>query len=203
MRKLLLCAVALLGMATANAQEKVTNYKPVAGDITAEFVVSGGLNNTAVGFRKGGIGQAAIRGRMFIDEDMAFRAGVFLATSSFSQDKTSNASTAVDLAFGVEKHFKGTKNLSPYVGGEAYLGFGASSSEKNNTTSSEPFKFGIGLRGVFGADYYFVENVYLGVEAGLGLQLNTEGEGDPKQQESKVTFGIAPLIAGLKLGFVF
>lgn len=89
---------------------------------------------------------------------------------------------------GYEKHFAGTDRLSPYVGAELIF---AMTSKKyteeyhtGNTPENfdEPDKFAtwtaerkdgtttIGLNAVAGADFYFTDNFYLGVEIGLGFQ---------------------------------
>lgn len=198
MKKLLLAgAIALTGL--VSAQE----YKPEAGDVTAEFMVKGGIDNTSFDFANGGTMGAAIRGRYFKSENVAYRAAVYVGNESNSVNDSKTSKTGFDLAFGVEKHYNGTERLSPYIGAELYLGLASESTKENGNKASKPSQFGVGVRGVFGADYYFVKNVYLGAEAGLGIGYKTVGEGDPKVQDSSNSFSVAPFVAGVRLGFVF
>jgi hypothetical protein len=91
------------------------------------------------------------------------------------------------LAVGYEMHWDGQDRLSPYWGVEAFFMTGNSSYEteywgandidnlgqleKNvtwtATTSQGTNTFGIRL--VTGADFYFTDAMYMGVEAGLGF----------------------------------
>lgn len=153
------------------------------------------------------------------------------------KDKTS--STKFLLGFGVEKHFEGTERLSPYVGAELLVGYAAqkntiertvvNSGSNTNAYKKEektevkgPNAFAFGLRGVFGADYYFAKKVFLGVEAGLGLmyqsngktitsdsQSTTQGGNTVSSSSSTETpggsiFNVTPsVITGVRIGYVF
>ena len=103
---------------------------------------------------------------------------------------------------GYEKHFAGTDRLSPYVGAELLFSMESSSySEEYSgavTAADVDSEFAakwstwsltrsegsttFGLNAIAGADFYFVDNFYLGVELGLGFQntkhKNSEIEGD-------------------------
>ncbi|PIE50101.1 MAG: hypothetical protein CSA38_04720 [Flavobacteriales bacterium] len=217
MKKLLLASVvALMGASTVNAQE----YKPQAGDVTAEFVVTGGLSDTAVGFREGGI-----RGRYFSTNNMAYRAAVYLGTDKVTTPITDGerkeSNTGFSLGLGIEKHFNGTKRLSPYIGAELGLGYKTQSTTEetevagvqSSTEITGPGVFNFGVKGLFGADYYFVKNVYLGVEAGLGLGFSSTGETETTittagttttvKSEGGSSLNITPSVGMIKLGFVF
>ncbi|MCW0485310.1 hypothetical protein [Riemerella anatipestifer] len=174
MKKLFLVgAVALFG--AVNAQE----YKPGTGDVTTEFGLKGGLGDTKVELPGS---NAYFKARYFKTDNIAYRATLSLGTTSNTKDvdsysaegtdlekhttgKDKTSSTGFLLGFGLEKHFKGTERLSPYVGGEFLLGYNSQkvSSERTtvnsgaNTTAYKgssdsstkgPNTFSFGVRGV-------------------------------------------------------
>lgn len=89
---------------------------------------------------------------------------------------------------GYEKHFAGTDRLSPYVGGEIIFAMGSEtltrefSGPQTAGDLGDPTKYvtwemsrkqgttTFGVNGVAGVDFYFVDNLYMGVELGLGFQ---------------------------------
>lgn len=201
MKKLILSALAIFALTTANAQKtKKTNsettesfnFKPTEGTITTEVGVSGGISNTDFGL----IGSTA-KFRYFIKDDLAVRAGLGLFSRKEETNTVpaanGNQSTTVaryaDKTFtiGAEKHFGGAERLSTYVGADILLGFqGASSKTTTNfdgsSTSIEGQGLGrragsnFGIRVTTGADYYFSKKLYLGVEVGLGYTMGTSDE---------------------------
>ena len=221
MKKILLvAAIALFGL-TANAQD----YKAKAGDVTVDLSVAGGLGNTTVNLADQGFGNGAmIRGRYFKTEKLAYRGLVFLAAGS-STDKsvtnteTKSSNTGIGLGFGVEKHFTGTDRLATYVGFDGILAFNSTKDETTLTAGGTTFTnevkgpndFRIGVRGVFGADYYFVKRAYIGVEAGLGLYYKSVGKettsstGLPDAEvDGSSSFNISPsIVTGFRLGYAF
>ncbi len=102
----------------------------------------------------------------------------------YSTDK----SFGFSLRPGYEKHFAGTDRLSPYVGAELIFAMTSKTYTEeyrsgnsvatnpdpaNWTTWTAARKDGtttFGLNAVAGADFYFADNFYLGVELGLGFQ---------------------------------
>lgn len=228
MKKLVLVG-ALAAFGAMHAQED-RSFKPEAGDVTAEVGLSGGLGNTSVSLADQGFGNGAmLKGRYFTSEKNAFRAVLFLGSDSVTEKNNPNITdketqTGFGIGFGMERHFTGTERLSPYVGGDVLLGFTNSKMETTNTTlpnstvtvvQKGPNAFRIGVRGVFGADYYFVRRVYLGVEGGLGLFYQNEGDttvtttnGTNAPVVTTTTggssFQVKPsVVGGLRLGFVF
>lgn len=221
MKKLLLSLVTVFALTTVNAQEN-ESYKPASGDVTAEFGLTGGLASTGVSFSGttnvvAGTTDYMLRGRYFNDASSAYRVSAYVHSINSSVKVTdsksaSTSNTALKLGFGLEKHFKGTKRLSPYIGGDFLVGVGLQSTnnEAADTKTSGPTSFGVGVRGVLGADYYFVQNVYLGVEAGLGVMYNSLGKATATSGSTQVTtseggssFNVDPAIVGVRLGFVF
>ena len=217
MKKLFIAAFAVLSFG-ANAQD----FKPTTGEITAEFGVTGGIMSTSFNLADQGFGSGPMfKGRYFKTEKMAYRGTLFLANNSTTTNPSSSVQNTVSnfgflVGFGLEKHFKGTDRLSPYVGADALIGFKSNSnksvnSSTNFTTETTSGDFRIGLRGVFGAVYYFTKKVYVGVEAGLGMfyvsdsdtKITSTGSPDVTAKGGS-NFAINPeLVTGVRFGFVF
>jgi outer membrane protein W len=193
MKKFLLVSSLVLGGLAANAQ---SDFKPVKGDVTTEFGLSGGVLSSNFNLNEAG---QLLRGRYFFQEKTALRLG-FGLTSTSETDKVYGATpseegntvekeTALLLNLGVEKHFTGTDRLSPYVGGDLLFGYGTTKETYENRTSPTslfvdnasgsvkgPNAVSFGLRGVIGADYYFTKRVFLGVEGGFGFTYAKNGK---------------------------
>ena len=217
MKKLFLASAVAL-FATVSAQE----FKPEAGDVTVDLGVSGGLGNTSINLADGG---AAFKVRYFTSDNFAYRITMVLANNSDTDNSVTNIVSkdnnfALGLGFGAEKHFTGTDRLSPYIGGDILVGYASSNSKDTFTPTSGttvvtevkgPNSFGAGVRGVFGADYYFAKRVFLGVEAGLALMYSSEGDTTSKVTGSPdVTvkggnnFNISPsVVTGIRIGYAF
>ncbi len=113
-----------------------------------------------------------------------------------SMDNETGKSYAIGINLGLEKHFKGTKRLSPYIGGEIAFGFRWSNYVINNedltttisgawqqtqnlqnvngyyytiTTNSERGYFSIGLNLVTGFDFYVAKHLFIGYEFEFGF----------------------------------
>lgn len=205
MKKVLL----FLGMAIFGVAAQAQDFKPVAGDVTTEFGLTGGINNTDFKLNDGA---ALLRFRYFNTEKVAYRLGFNVSSTS---DKTNAYGTGADagqkgtftkkatnvlINLGIEKHFTGTDRLSPYVGGDILFGAGSVKETAENTTANGaayvkdvfnevkgPGYVSVGLRGVVGADYYIAKRLYLGVEAGLGLVYENEGKTKIKSTVAGVT----------------
>lgn len=190
MKKLFLSLALVAAGVAAYAQ------KPAAGDMTLETQFSldmGGPN---------GFTTPEIRYRYFLSEGMAAR--VRLGINSASNTRTiddgavNNKQTGeiktsqfgFELGLGIEKHLSGTSKLSPYFGGELFLGSqgalqttATGSNDGNGWTGKDDTyetaggsTFNLGLKGVFGADYYFTESIYLGGEMGWGFAMGSTSE---------------------------
>ncbi|MBK6988318.1 MAG: outer membrane beta-barrel protein [Bacteroidia bacterium] len=213
--------------------------KPVAGDVTGDVELQFQTGTSAIH-----ILSPNLNARYFLKDDMALRLSLSLNTSSTSQDYTENAdgtggtgtaessSSGFGIGVGIQKHFAGTERLSPYVGAGISFNSGSSSEDWNNV-GMDPFTgqmgyvsgttvkvdgaststFGIGVNA--GADYYFVNHIYLGIEVGLGFASTSIGEetttvtatGVPTTttvsqggSSSGINVGAN---SGLRLGFVF
>ena len=244
MKKVLLSAALLGGMLFgANAQEEAAatsagDYKQEAGDKSVELVLNPGAIFASANTPQVGLLENSIKLRSFSTETSAMRLIVNLAmdngttisngngTTNDIDLKTKTSQFNVMLRPGIEKHFASSKRLSPYVGGEATIGFQSSSTKtevidgadkitENKTTggdSEDGFTFGVGV--FAGVDYYFVKKFYIGAEVGYGLTYfsqattkTTNGADSSLDSENKNggTFKLAPALAtgNIRIGWTF
>ena len=211
MKKVLLSAVALLAFGFANAQEEKSGFKASTGNLTTELSVNGLIDNVSFNLQDQGFdNEMMFKARYFKSESIAYRGlftiGVDSETTKMNPDDLKESTTKIGLGFGVEKHFAGTDRLSPYVGGDLLVGFNSSKVEQGSNEQKGPNGFRVGVRGVFGADYYFAKNLYLGVEAGLGIFYHntgkTENNGTTVNDGSN-RFEITPsVVGGVRVGFI-
>lgn len=142
----------------------------------------------------------SIRFRYFVSENIAGRLTLGIDNSStmdnFYENENDNSGGAgtyetkmssMNIGIGGEYHFAGTDRLSPYGGLDILIGSGkmttagdmsdGSSWVDQYSEESEAKVSGFGVNLVAGADYYFAENFYLGLELGLGWSSMTVKEG--------------------------
>lgn len=224
MKKMFLALALCASIATVKAQD----FKPKAGDVTTEFGLNGGINNTNFNFKDG----ALLRFRYFAKENLAYRVGfgaeidqetnnVYGPNDEKGTFKRSNNSLNINL--GVEKHFAGTERLSPYVGADILFGTGKEVIKTKDVTlggayqANEKFErkgpgfIDLGLRGVIGADYYIAKRLFLGAEAGLGFTWTKEGKEKVNNngvstdiKSAGSSFELNPRVIGaIRIGFVF
>jgi hypothetical protein len=246
MKKLKFIAVMLILSFGAAAQE----YKPVAGDVTAEVGLTGGLLNSSLSLApsafttKAGNPVPTLRFRYFLQDKLAIRVGANFTSSTTTTnfyeaapgtgsgyDKLANSLFGMNL--GIEKHFAGSDRLSTYAGADLLFQTTGASEKMSNSANGTSYtagasgtvsgnnangnnSLGIGVRVITGADYYFVEKVYIGGEFGFGFISSTNGEvktstttpaGVTTNVTSKSTggaFNIAPsMTAGVRIGYRF
>lgn len=210
----------LLIVAFASVGTFAFAQKPASGDRTAEV----GLN-LQTGTAPISYNVPELRFRMFKSDDMAYRlrANIGSMSRSYSQDvggvaweATDNSGFNIAIAPGIEKHFAGTKRLSPYVGAELAISFGTGRTVEATNDDAPVFggfgagitpggasvvsgnkfeqkfgsTFGLGIGAVMGADYYVADGVYVGVEFGLGLiNITSTGEGEITTQAGSAKGG--------------
>jgi hypothetical protein len=138
---------------------------------------------------------SGIRFRHFKDDNTALRLTAFLGGSrskTITQEadgdllelQSLSSDRNLTLRPGFEKHFDGNDKLSPYIGAEALLkvDWTKSSSEAQwlqesqiatNVSSTRNSTFG--LNAVAGMDYYFGEQLFLGLEMGFGFSKEMRG----------------------------
>jgi len=238
----ILLSATLFFSAMSYAQEEQKTFKQKEGDQTFEVNFDpGSIFGSNSGGQFDYLG--GIRYRTFTTDSNAFRIGVNLSynknTQIIQQEnqggnndlvelKEKDSRFGISLLGGKEFHFSGTKRLSPFVGYQGLVGY--SRTVKNtdvqpdltdNDTYTNTWKnangtdgFSIGA-GVFaGFDYYFVKNLYLGVELDFGFaytkRLKTtfeHGDDNDLNTESKngSGFSIAPSLttANLRFGWIF
>ena len=215
-KALLLGCLLFSGVASAQVDrtynEGSGDFKPTAGAKSFEVNFSP--------FSGSPIGINYLRGRLFVSDNTAYRAGVNL--SIYSSDP--NSSFELGVAPGIEQHFAGTSRLSPYIGAELALGLRSASANYeaggSNVKVSGAFAdvdhysrgfFKFGLNGVIGCDFYFAKNIFMGFEAGYGINYinhsqiqRTRGGETQVIDESRSEFSIAPNVkSAIRLGFVF
>ncbi|MBN1338325.1 MAG: hypothetical protein JXA03_03325 [Bacteroidales bacterium] len=183
---LFIISLCLLVFASAQAQE---TFKPGTGGFTAE-VEFRPLNANPINLNY-------FRGRLFTSDNFAVRLGANLYYKNLKeepdngQDESKRSTILFGIYPGFEQHFGDMKRLSPYIGGE--LGVAIKSAKDTYTDNSgtsqaetvyngawsdgsERGYFSVGLNFLVGADFYFSQKIYMGVEMGFGLQSITESE---------------------------
>lgn len=235
MKKVFLLLSLAASTFAANAQnhqhEDFKFFKPKKGDFTTEAGLLGGILNSEFSLNNNA---GMLRGRYFLKNDLALRVGLNLAVANEKENVygpgsalgfTSATNTTFAINAGIEKHFKGTARLSPYVGGDIIFGLdnACEKADANNggvyqanfTSKAGRTDVSLGLRGVIGADYYIAPKVYLGGEVGLGLLKTWAGDtniefnngvtsGENTISSTGSTFNLAPsIVTGVRIGFVF
>ncbi len=226
---LLLSLAASTFVASANnpQHEDFKFFKPGKGDVTTEVGLVGGILDSDFKLNNNG---GMLRGRYFIKNDLAIRAGLNLTVGNekvnvYGPGNVSGFESTTQTTFllnaGIEKHFKGTARLSPYVGGDIIFGTTTGTQNEENadggayranfTRKVTSTDVTIGIRGVVGADYYIAPKVYLGGEVGLGLTQTWAGDqnisgtsGNTVINSPGSTFNFGPsIVTGVRIGFVF
>lgn len=250
MKKVALTVTLITVCLIAFAQDTTKKVKVKNVHSTSEYKPATESNNFELNFiplNSKPIQLTYIRYRRFLTELTAFRLGFGLNYSSTSVDTIfdSNVTTDARIAAeattsmvgwnikpGYEKHFKGTKRLSPYIGGELDLA-GQSYKRVNpdglldpatdivtaTTTRNENKSgfFRLGVNFVTGFDLYITKHLYLGSEFGFGLQYiafsklkvtSSPAPALPLTQPDDVSQGSAVNIgpnfnSSIRLGFIF
>lgn len=159
--------------------EETPSLKPMNGTITSQIGISfATLNPNVISM--------GLNGRYFLKERLALRTSIMIDNQKSvehfdenpdgtgSKGKFTSSFNSSIFSIGAEKHFKGTKRLSPYAGIE--FGIGAAS-VKETGENSDGFDFEpdyseeshrkfsiINTNAFLGFDYWFGEGIYIGVE---------------------------------------
>lgn len=184
-------------MTSIHAQE---SRKPVQGVFTTQvgFALSNSWNN---------INSFGMNGRYFLQDQLAGRLSIQRSGSKTSQtfyenaDGTgqegtfTNSNSNLNFMLGIEKHFTGTKHLSPYAGIELGVGFGNTKTEgdksngnnfvNNYSEESSRKNSSMGINAFLGFDYWITDGIYLGVE----YQIISLGSNRLKDGERSVSSG--------------
>lgn len=199
MRKQLITLV-LLGTTffTVSAQE--VTLKPIEGDFGIMLNVNGLINNLRLSNINSPINTSLITGKYYLSTEKAIRVDFGPSISSIktmSEDSVGASLVGIDstttssslyLAVGLEKHFKGTKRLDPYIAGQVALGFigktkrdieqrevTTAGTERTTVTYQQDGGFAIGLVGTAGFNYFLAKNFALGAEYSLGYNYLKQG----------------------------
>lgn len=173
------------------------------------FIGSNGLN-TAPSFDFLS-GNHTILGKYYIDQTKAYRVGLRLGLGSNSttnsvyaipvttpityvDDVSKSSFTNIGLTAGMEWR-KGKTRLQGFYGAEAGLSLSSTNSSRiygNKLSVANPgsrviesnsgARFGFGLRGFIGAEYFILPKIAIGGEFGWGLALSTIGESTTKSE---------------------
>lgn len=183
MKKIKLIALCLV---TTSAFAQKANQ----GNFTSEIGVSLASSGTT-------INSFGLNGRYFLLSRLALVGGVSGAynksTDDFMQNTDgtgtkgsfTNVSYNFEVALGVQKHFKGTNRISPFVGADVFNNFTGAKKTGNNanslrfmddyTYSEESKSQRIGLRAAIGFDYWIAQGLYFGViYQPISVNLTTE-----------------------------
>ncbi len=157
--------------------------------------------------------------RYFLQGDLALRAG--LDYNFYGEKEYAGASTDTYdeyresnfmISGGIAKHFS-TGRFQPYLGADlAILSASSKLTETTAGTSVETINpnggyFGFGLFAALGADFYLLNNLYIGVEFNPGFSIlnekDTKYDGDVVQTGGKTTNRGLSSASGLRIGFRF
>lgn len=193
MKKLLLfTALASFTFASAQVTTNAGTFnKPAEGDTAFEMQFMPNLDGAAMFADKG----ATVTMRKFESATKAVRWSASLDVNGSDADD-SDAVWNLGLGYGIENHFSGSERLSTFWGYGANLGIGsgeASTDADGNAVDAET-SFGVGAGVFLGADYYIMPKVYVGVEMGYGLSINSGND--------LMTYGLSGGVNGMmRVGF--
>jgi len=198
MKKLLLIA-ALSTFAFGTAQittEAGTFNKPSAGTTIFELSFAADLAGGSMVSMPEIPGGATFMMRKFDSDTKAKRYFARFDYTDSGQDGV-DADFAIAAGMGIENHLTGAERLSTYWGYHGILGY-SSMMDENVMQTVDTLSL---TAGVFvGADYYFIPNVYFGVELGYGLSINSS---DPENGDNVTSIGLGGSVTGnFRMGFI-
>ncbi|MDP4210697.1 MAG: hypothetical protein Q8928_17955 [Bacteroidota bacterium] len=145
-----------------------------------------------------------VKGRYMFEKDKALRGGLIIDSKretgeelTMSKKKYTRTSTLIGFSVGIEKHFPGTKRLSPYIGCDLFVAnkwtkekdtfYGSTAATINGaweetqivsttgmlstttTTYAERGYFSWGVNFISGFDFYIAKHLFVGYEVEFGL----------------------------------
>ena len=193
MKKLLLfTALASFTFASAQVTTNAGTFnKPAEGDTAFEMQFMPNLDGATMFADKG----ATVTMRKFESATKAVRWSASLDVSG-SDVEDSDAVWNLGLGYGVENHFAGAESLSTFWGyqGNINVGSGEASTDADGNPVDAETSFGIGAGVFLGADYYIMPKVYVVVEIGYGLTINSGND--------LLTYGLSGGVNGMmRVGF--
>ena len=173
MKKLHLLTICLMGTSAFSQKADKGNFTT---EIGVNLSSNSSINSTINSF--------GLNGRYFFKSNIAMVGGLSgsynktdkafyeLPDGSGKKGSDKRITKNVEISLGIQKHLKGTKRLSPFIGGEVFSNFGSNKISRINTNGStydESFTYDIasknqtfGVRAVVGFDYWIAQGLYIG-----------------------------------------
>ena len=211
MKKSLFTTVFLLATVFAFAQ------KPEQGNVVTEAQFNFG-NNATTNF-----GLNALKFRYFVASDMVARLTLNLTGTSSTENFAENAdgtgtmgsydwkTSGFGASVGVEKHYTGNSNFSPYMGVQVGFGSAKTTAEGTNSDgltyvadyseSAEGTRSSFGASVLVGGDYWIGNSFYVGTELGFGFSSMKWPESTTTMtQAGNTTTQVTPESTGMNFG---
>ena len=193
---LLFIALATFSFASAQISTNAGTFnKPSEGETAFEFQFMPNLDGSAM-FADSGM---TVMMRRFNSDTKAVRWSASLDVADTGVEGSAMA-YSVGLGYGIENHFSGAERLSTFWGYGAslsYAGIGDQDVDDGaggTTTVEGVSALGVGANLFLGADYYIMPKVYVGVEMGYGLSINSGSD--------LMTYGLSGGVNGMmRVGF--
>lgn len=178
MKKVVFSLLAVLTLGVASAQDLTSKkgeyYLPQEGDWSIQFdatnalkfvgnAFNGSISNDVVGL--GSSNTFGFVGKQFINDNQAYR---YIADIQFNVKKITNVDTKVNFGatLGLGKEWrKGSTRLQGFYGADAFV----SLLPLENKPST--FKFGAGVQGFVGAEYFFLPKMSIGAQYSYAVSL--------------------------------
>lgn len=188
--------------------------KPTKGNVTTEVNLNLTTGNTTDLYGGG------LAFRYFLNDGAALSLGFAILTDKTENTFTENedgtggqgtqtlSSSSIVFRPGYQKHFAGSERFSPWVGVELPIALNSSTEEWENFDGDAYFdglnaevtggstSFGLTLNG--GADWWFTDGMYLGVQVGWGY--NSTSEKDTEVTASLAGQSVTSKFPGSKSG---
>lgn len=236
MKKLFLAALLFSAM-SLSAQESVDSTatnSAVEPKVENQFKADEGSIMAEIGFApllsdavslNGGL----LRGIYVLSEKVELKLGLGFGISKDVVDngqegdeweRNAERVSRFSIAPGFNYTFKGTEKLCPYVGAEVSFALTSNKTySETNTTSATLKNEGcynvVGVAGQLGFNYYFVKNLFIGAEIGIGVaaqferDVKSETTQDNQTNNNEVdvhhhSVGFSPVVTpSLRLGWAF
>jgi hypothetical protein len=206
MKKIILTVAAVFAFGAVNAQDlkskKGENYLPQAGDWAISFqanpfleyfgqVAGGNVAAGSGGFTAISPVTNSFVGKKFITDKTAYRV---IANLGFGSNNLQNGavpngptfstykSSTLALNVGLGKEWRrGSTRLQGFYGADATLGFSSTKwTETNNTAGNSSYnagtRFGLGVNGFIGAEYFILPKMSIGAQYNYGLNVSSNGK---------------------------
>jgi hypothetical protein len=201
MKKVLFLAVSLFAAVFAANAEESGSVKPAAGKVNVEvgFCPFSNLGGEV------GLENGRLNGGYSINNNISVRAGLGWNVKSTDDEATDTKTDNRTISFapGITYSFKGTNKFTPYIGGELIFEAGNDKTKVNGTTTEDLDNRGFGVDAFTGMNYYFSQNLYVGVEFGIGFMYTSKDEDNDGDNAYKTTSFAPYAQPSVRLGWVF